>query len=92
MIAAACSFFICISSGVTHEIASILDILPTIASLAGAKLPRVMLDGVDMTEVLVNQGKVVASYLSLRRDWNIVKAELVIFNFNPFFCRVKGRR
>ena len=57
---AACSFSVCISLGVTHEMASTLDILPTIASLAGAKLPQVMLDGVDMTEILVNQGKVVA--------------------------------
>ncbi|KAK9516797.1 hypothetical protein VZT92_024708 [Zoarces viviparus] len=46
-----------IRPGVTHEMASTLDILPTIASLAGAKLPRVMLDGVDMTEILINQGK-----------------------------------
>ncbi|XP_034032558.1 arylsulfatase A isoform X1 [Thalassophryne amazonica] len=46
-----------IKPGVTHELASTLDILPTIASLAGAKLPQVLLDGVDMTEVLVNQGK-----------------------------------
>lgn len=48
--------------GVTHEIASILDILPTIASLAGAKLPQVMLDGVDMTQILVSQGKVDISH------------------------------
>lgn len=47
--------------------ASTLDILPTITSLAGATLPQVMLDGVDMTEILVNQGKVVASYLALSR-------------------------
>lgn len=46
--------------GVTHELASTLDILPTIAGLAGAQLPKVMLDGVDMTEILVNQGKVTA--------------------------------
>ncbi|CAJ1056891.1 arylsulfatase A [Xyrichtys novacula] len=41
-----------IRPGVTHEIASTLDILPTIASLSGAKLPQVMLDGVDMTDIL----------------------------------------
>lgn len=46
-----------IKPGVTHELASTLDVLPTFASLAGAKLPRVMLDGVDMTELLVHQGK-----------------------------------
>lgn len=43
----------------THALASTLDILPTIASLAGAKLPEVMLDGVNITEILVNQGKVI---------------------------------
>lgn len=58
----------CISLGVTHEIASTLDVLPTIASLAGAKLPQVMLDGVDMTEIVVKQGKVVASCFTLCRD------------------------
>lgn len=46
-----------IRPGVTHEMASTLDILPTIAGLAGAKLPQVMLDGVDMTDILINQGK-----------------------------------
>uniref|UniRef100_A0A671Y7G9 Arylsulfatase A n=1 Tax=Sparus aurata TaxID=8175 RepID=A0A671Y7G9_SPAAU len=46
-----------IGPGVTHEMASTLDILPTIASLAGAKLPPVMLDGVDMTDILLNQGQ-----------------------------------
>ncbi|XP_068595420.1 arylsulfatase A [Brachionichthys hirsutus] len=46
-----------ISPGVTHELASTLDILPTIARLAEAKLPQVMLDGVDMTEILVNRTK-----------------------------------
>lgn len=65
---AACSFSVFISLGVTHEMASILDILPTIASLAGATLPQVMLDGVDMKEILVNQGKVVEAYLLLCRD------------------------
>ncbi|KAM9753005.1 arylsulfatase A [Menidia menidia] len=46
-----------IRPGVTHELASTLDILPTIATLAGAKLPQVMLDGFDMTNLLLNQGK-----------------------------------
>lgn len=46
-----------IKPGVTHEMASTLDILPTLARLAGAKLPPVMLDGVDMTDILVKQGK-----------------------------------
>ncbi|KAK5867535.1 hypothetical protein PBY51_012013 [Eleginops maclovinus] len=46
-----------ISPGVTHEMASTLDILPTMARLAGAKLPQVKLDGVDMTDILINQAK-----------------------------------
>ncbi|XP_062318273.1 arylsulfatase A [Osmerus eperlanus] len=46
-----------IRPGVTHELASTLDILPTIAGFAGAKLPSVQLDGVDMTDILVNHGK-----------------------------------
>ncbi|XP_024235397.1 arylsulfatase A [Oncorhynchus tshawytscha] len=45
-----------ITPGVTHELASTLDIMPTIAGLAGAKLPMVQLDGVDMTDILVNHG------------------------------------
>lgn len=50
----------CICLGVTHEMASTLDILPTIASLAGAKLPPVVLDGVDMTDILFYHGQVAA--------------------------------
>ncbi|XP_028320282.1 arylsulfatase A-like [Gouania willdenowi] len=46
-----------IRPGVTHELASTLDLLPTFARLAGAKLPDVFLDGVDMTELLTNRGK-----------------------------------
>lgn len=46
-----------IRPGVTAEIASTLDILPTIASLTGAKLPPVVLDGVDMTDILIHHGK-----------------------------------
>ncbi|CAN9499221.1 unnamed protein product [Ophioblennius macclurei] len=46
-----------IKPGVTRDLASTLDVLPTFASLAGAKLPQVMLDGFDMTELLVRQGK-----------------------------------
>lgn len=46
-----------IRPGVTHEMASTLDVLPTFARLAGAKLPQVMLDGVDMTDLLVSQAK-----------------------------------
>ncbi|KAM8860968.1 arylsulfatase A-like [Synchiropus picturatus] len=41
-----------IKPGVTHELASTLDLLPTITKLAGAKLPQVQLDGVDMANIL----------------------------------------
>lgn len=65
------------SLGVTHEMASTLDILPTMASLAGAKLPQVILDGVDMTEILVNQGKVEEVFLTLDGNFNIVEIKLM---------------
>lgn len=68
---------ISMSLGVTHEMASTLDILPTIASLAGAKLPQVQLDGVDMTEILIKKGQVKAEYLILSRDCNVVEVNLM---------------
>ncbi|XP_061752181.1 arylsulfatase A-like [Nerophis ophidion] len=46
-----------ITPGVTQELASTLDILPTIAGLAGARVPPVVLDGVDMADILFNHGK-----------------------------------
>lgn len=45
-----------IKPGVTRSLASTLDILPTIARLAGAPLPKVQLDGVDMIDILFNHG------------------------------------
>ncbi|XP_035282009.1 arylsulfatase A [Anguilla anguilla] len=45
-----------IRPGVTHALASTLDLLPTIAGLAGAKLPRVQLDGFDMSDILFRHG------------------------------------
>ncbi|KAJ8392295.1 hypothetical protein AAFF_G00076590 [Aldrovandia affinis] len=41
-----------IKPGVTRALASTLDLLPTIAALAGAELPRVPLDGFDMSGIL----------------------------------------
>ncbi|XP_074759739.1 arylsulfatase A isoform X1 [Athene noctua] len=46
-----------VAPGVTHELASTLDILPTLAALAGAALPRVALDGYDLSPVLFGSGK-----------------------------------
>ncbi|XP_076125187.1 arylsulfatase A [Alosa pseudoharengus] len=45
-----------IKPGVTHELASSLDILPTFAALAGAPLPKVALDGFDMRRILFHKG------------------------------------
>lgn len=45
-----------IQPGVTRALASSLDILPTFAKLAGAALPDVQLDGVEMTNILLNHG------------------------------------
>ncbi|KAM6385880.1 arylsulfatase A isoform 2-T2 [Alca torda] len=46
-----------ITPGVTHGMASTLDILPTLAMLAGAALPKVALDGYDLSPVLFGSGK-----------------------------------
>ncbi|XP_061420350.1 arylsulfatase A [Lethenteron reissneri] len=46
-----------ITPGVTHELASTLDLLPTIAAVTGAKLPAVPLDGYDIGPLLFNGAK-----------------------------------
>nr|XP_028602570.1 arylsulfatase A [Podarcis muralis]XP_028602572.1 arylsulfatase A [Podarcis muralis]XP_028602573.1 arylsulfatase A [Podarcis muralis]XP_028602574.1 arylsulfatase A [Podarcis muralis]XP_028602575.1 arylsulfatase A [Podarcis muralis]XP_028602576.1 arylsulfatase A [Podarcis muralis]XP_028602577.1 arylsulfatase A [Podarcis muralis] len=46
-----------IAPGVTHELASTLDILPTVAALAGVPLPNVTLDGYDLSPILFGSGK-----------------------------------
>uniref|UniRef100_A0A8B9ISZ1 Arylsulfatase A n=1 Tax=Amazona collaria TaxID=241587 RepID=A0A8B9ISZ1_9PSIT len=46
-----------ITAGVTHELASTLDVLPTLTALAGAALPKVALDGYDLSPVLFGSGK-----------------------------------
>lgn len=66
--------------------ASTLDILPTIASLAGAKLPQVMLDGVDMTNILFNKGKVLMQFIQ-----QLTAFAKLMFLFLFFFPRVIGR-
>eukprot|EP00079_Xenopus_tropicalis_P011914 XP_002938337.2 PREDICTED: arylsulfatase A [Xenopus tropicalis] len=43
-----------IQPGVTSELASTLDILPTLASLTGASLPTTVLDGYDLSKLLFN--------------------------------------
>ncbi|XP_072020018.1 arylsulfatase A-like [Amphiura filiformis] len=46
-----------IKPGVTREIASTLDLLPTIANIAQVPLPSVVLDGLDMGNILFNHGR-----------------------------------
>ncbi|XP_068131966.1 arylsulfatase A [Hyperolius riggenbachi] len=46
-----------IKTGVTSEMSSTLDLLPTIAALTGANLPNVTLDGYDLSQVLLNGEK-----------------------------------
>ncbi|KAM6436364.1 arylsulfatase A [Liasis olivaceus] len=46
-----------IAPGVTHELASTLDILPTVAALTGAPIPNITLDGYDLSPVLFGKGK-----------------------------------
>ncbi|XP_028916843.1 arylsulfatase A [Ornithorhynchus anatinus] len=46
-----------IQPGVTRELASTLDLLPTLAALAGAQLPNVTLDGFDLSPLLLGTGK-----------------------------------
>ncbi|XP_075064565.1 arylsulfatase A [Mixophyes fleayi] len=46
-----------IKPGVTSELASTLDILPTLAALAGAPLSNVTLDGYDLTKLILNGDK-----------------------------------
>ncbi|XP_006822166.1 arylsulfatase A-like [Saccoglossus kowalevskii] len=46
-----------IKPGRSMELASTLDLLPTIVKLVNGTLPRVALDGVDIRDVLFNSGK-----------------------------------
>ncbi|XP_021588697.2 arylsulfatase A isoform X7 [Ictidomys tridecemlineatus] len=46
-----------IAPGVTHELASSLDLMPTLAALSGTSLPNVTLDGFDLSPVLLGTGK-----------------------------------
>ncbi|XP_054749201.2 arylsulfatase A-like [Lytechinus pictus] len=52
-----------INPGRTIELASQIDLLPTIANITGATLPEVLLDGVDMSPILFEGKK------SLREDY-----------------------
>ncbi|XP_053572261.1 arylsulfatase A-like [Bombina bombina] len=47
-----------IKSGVTSELATTLDILPTLAALTGAHLPNITLDGYDLSKLLLRGVKV----------------------------------
>ncbi len=41
-----------IKPGKTTELASIMDLYPTIAKIAGATMPNVIIDGIDMSSIL----------------------------------------
>ncbi|XP_072179173.1 arylsulfatase A-like [Diadema setosum] len=47
-----------IQPGPSAELGSILDLLPTIASIAGAEVPSIPLDGYDLSEVLFSNNEV----------------------------------
>ena len=40
------------------ELASIMDLFPTIANLVGATMPSVAIDGIDMAPILFQNSKV----------------------------------
>lgn len=40
----------------SSDLAATVDLLPTIAKITGATMPKVTLDGVDMSEILFNKG------------------------------------
>ena len=40
------------------QLAATLDVFPTVAKLAGAKIPDVTMDGFDMAPILFDNGKV----------------------------------
>ena len=43
------------SSKVSHQVGNMMDLLPTIAGMAGAKLPAdIKLDGIDLRHTLLN--------------------------------------
>lgn len=42
----------------THELASTMDLLPTLAALTKTPLPNTILDGFDLSPVLLGTGKV----------------------------------
>lgn len=46
-----------ITPGVTHELASTMDLLPTLAALTKTPLPNTTLDGFDLSPVLLGTGK-----------------------------------
>ena len=71
-----------IRHGRTHQLASTLDLLPTIFSMAGADLPKdTKMDGTDLSSLLYNKnGKVYAVYcivvsmfsLTARFQWTAI--------------------
>lgn len=61
---------------VQHEIATTLDLLPTLATLAGAPLPDRPLDGVDLTPLLFGTGGVTRPVFCYYRGATLYAARL----------------
>ncbi|MEQ8764848.1 MAG: sulfatase [Planctomycetota bacterium] len=65
-----------VKPGVVTELGSTLDLLPTFAQLAGAKLPETTLDGVDLSPVLAGTGPGARSSMIFYRGAEIYAARL----------------
>jgi arylsulfatase A-like enzyme len=61
---------------VQHEVATTLDLLPTLATLAGAPLPDRPLDGVDLTPLLLGTGGVTRPVFCYYRGATLYAARL----------------
>jgi len=65
-----------VKSGVQHEMATTMDLLPTCAKLAGAALPDRPLDGVDISPLLFGTGSVARDAFFYYRGTTLYAARL----------------
>jgi len=65
------------SGTVAHSLTTIMDVLPTLATVSGARLPANRLDGVDIWPVMTGQQRAVQRDLVLYFDsWNLQCARM----------------